>query len=56
VIGHRVQFSILFCRSETGQKVKELDAELEVMKRDVMQYQHLVLKAKKEAGEMQIKL
>jgi hypothetical protein len=56
VIGQRVQFSILFCRSETGQKVKELEEELEVRKHDVMQYQLLVLKAKKEAGEMQIKL
>ncbi|PNF28586.1 hypothetical protein B7P43_G09381 [Cryptotermes secundus] len=41
--------------SETGQKVKELEEELEVRKRDMKQYQHLVLKAKKETGEVQIK-
>jgi hypothetical protein len=56
VIGHRVQFLILFCRSKTGQRVKELEEELEIRKYDVMKYQHLVLKAKKEGGEMQIKL
>jgi hypothetical protein len=36
--------------------VKELEEELEVSKRDMVQYQHLLLKANKEAGEMQIKL
>jgi hypothetical protein len=46
---------IKFCRSETGQKVKELEEELEVRKRDLLQCQHLVLKAKKEGGEMQTK-
>jgi hypothetical protein len=35
--------------------MKELEEELEVRKRDTLQCQHLVLKAKKEAREMQIK-
>jgi hypothetical protein len=48
-------WSIKFCRSETGQKVKELEEELEVRKHDALQWQHLVLKAKKEGGEMQLK-
>jgi hypothetical protein len=49
------EWSIKFCRSETGQKLKEMEEELEVRKHDVLQCQHLVLKAKREAGEMQIK-
>ncbi|XP_021922164.1 uncharacterized protein LOC110830988 isoform X2 [Zootermopsis nevadensis] len=40
--------------SETGQKVKELEEELTLTKRDLAQYQHLVLIAKKEAGVLQI--
>jgi hypothetical protein len=49
----QVYFPIL-CRCETGQKVKELEEELMLTKCDLIIYQHLVLEAKKEAGEQQI--
>jgi hypothetical protein len=47
-------FLSIFCRSETGQKVKELEEELALTKSELVQYQQLVLRAKKEAGELQI--
>jgi hypothetical protein len=36
--------------------VKELEEELSSAKCDMLQYQQLVLKAKKEAGELQISM
>lgn len=47
-------FFPIFCRSETGQKVKELEEELVLTKTDLVQYQNLAVEAKKEAGRLQI--